>query len=621
MRLRVTDNGGATDLAVRTLTIIDNQPPTAAFTVDPNPVIEGEPVSFNGSGSSDPDGTIAKYEWDLDGNGSYETDTRLQPDDQPHLRDPGHLTVGLRVTDNGGKTATTTAPVSVKQRRSQQLPRRGARHPRPRSLLADGRDQRRRPSPTASARSPATAVGDADASACPAASPATPTAAAALRRRRRRRQAPVNLSGTHAGDGRVLAEVEHLRQRRSPGDGVHQQLQRQRRRLPDRPERAPQLGGSFGVGIGTGDSATTPSSTARAPASGTTTPSSSTPPPPPAQQITPYVDGKAVAYTKLDSGTGAGNFANSTLYFMSRGAASPVRHRRPRRGRDLQPRPRAPRRSPTLPAATAPTGARWPPSPVAAQPGRDRCTVTFNASGSDDPDGTIAKYEWDLDGNGDLRDQHRLDADGDAHLRAEGELVSVGLRVTDNLTGTDTTTRTLNVAANAATDASFTVNPNPAVVGQPSTSTPRPPTTPTARSSSTSGTSTATAATRPTPARRRRRAHLRQRPATINVGLRVTDDGGRPPTTTVPLTVKAGGVSSYPTRCSTPPAWSTTGASARRAGPTFADSAGTEPRHRLGRRTLGVPGASPAIRTPPPRFDGVDDAGQRRRQPLRHQQG
>ena len=40
------------------------------------------------------------------------------------------------------------------------------------------------------------------------------------------------------------------------------------------------------------------------------------------QQVIPYVDGVAVSYFKLNSGTGAGNFANSTLYFMSRAASS-----------------------------------------------------------------------------------------------------------------------------------------------------------------------------------------------------------------------------------------------------------------------------------------------------------
>ncbi len=85
----MTDNEGATDLAVQTIRIIDNQPPdgelhhhaerqrdrrTRSPSTAPPPV--------------DPDGTIAKYEWDLDGNGSYETNTRLHPDDEPHLRKP-----------------------------------------------------------------------------------------------------------------------------------------------------------------------------------------------------------------------------------------------------------------------------------------------------------------------------------------------------------------------------------------------------------------------------------------------------------------------------------------------------------------------------------------------------
>ena len=36
-------------------------------------------------------------------------------------------------------------------------------------------------------------------------------------------------------------------------------------------------------------------------------------------QITPYVDGTPVTYWKSRAGTGAGNFANADLYFMTRG--------------------------------------------------------------------------------------------------------------------------------------------------------------------------------------------------------------------------------------------------------------------------------------------------------------
>jgi hypothetical protein len=41
-----------------------------------------------------------------------------------------------------------------------------------------------------------------------------------------------------------------------------------------------------------------------------------------ATQVTPYVDGQPVAYTKTSAGTGGGNFANSTLYWFSRATNS-----------------------------------------------------------------------------------------------------------------------------------------------------------------------------------------------------------------------------------------------------------------------------------------------------------
>ena len=39
-------------------------------------------------------------------------------------------------------------------------------------------------------------------------------------------------------------------------------------------------------------------------------------------EITPYVDGHEVSYSKLATGTGAGDFADSTLYWMSRDAST-----------------------------------------------------------------------------------------------------------------------------------------------------------------------------------------------------------------------------------------------------------------------------------------------------------
>ena len=73
----------------------------------------GQTVTFSGSGSTDQDGTIAKYEWDLDANGTFERNTGATPTTTTTYATTGTRNVVLRVTDNGGKTATATLPVTV----------------------------------------------------------------------------------------------------------------------------------------------------------------------------------------------------------------------------------------------------------------------------------------------------------------------------------------------------------------------------------------------------------------------------------------------------------------------------------------------------------------------------
>ena len=111
--LRVTDNQTGTDVVTRGLNVLSNQPPTASFNATPNPVLVNSVVTLGASASSDSDGSITHFEWDLDGNGSYETRWRLEPDRHPLLRVVGTVNVGLRVTDNGGKTGTKSLPVTV----------------------------------------------------------------------------------------------------------------------------------------------------------------------------------------------------------------------------------------------------------------------------------------------------------------------------------------------------------------------------------------------------------------------------------------------------------------------------------------------------------------------------
>ena len=99
----------------------DNQPPTASYDrrcskvgtfwlCSGLAVREGKPAVLDASPSHDSDGSIVKYEWDLDGNGDFEADTGATPN-VTHtfnlytgLVDPRKRVVRLRVTDDKGAT-------------------------------------------------------------------------------------------------------------------------------------------------------------------------------------------------------------------------------------------------------------------------------------------------------------------------------------------------------------------------------------------------------------------------------------------------------------------------------------------------------------------------------------
>jgi hypothetical protein len=110
--LRVTDNAGATGTITRNL-VVTNRLPTASFTDSPNPAVAGEVVSFNGSASSDPDGSIVNYRWDLDGNGTLETDTGTTATVTRSYSSASTVAVRLRVTDNDGGIAETTHSLTI----------------------------------------------------------------------------------------------------------------------------------------------------------------------------------------------------------------------------------------------------------------------------------------------------------------------------------------------------------------------------------------------------------------------------------------------------------------------------------------------------------------------------
>lgn len=104
--LTVTDNKGATGSDSATMTIA-NRPPTANAGSD----LSGAPgvaMTFNGSGSSDPDGTITSYTWSF-GDGTSGSGAVAN-----HVyATAGTYTVTLTVRDDDGAIATDSAAATV----------------------------------------------------------------------------------------------------------------------------------------------------------------------------------------------------------------------------------------------------------------------------------------------------------------------------------------------------------------------------------------------------------------------------------------------------------------------------------------------------------------------------
>lgn len=91
------------DVATQVVTVNDPKLPVPLFTASPNPVCPNGTVHFDASASRDPDGSIVNYKWDLDGDGTFETDTGKNPvATQTYGLSPGQQRVQLKVTDNAG---------------------------------------------------------------------------------------------------------------------------------------------------------------------------------------------------------------------------------------------------------------------------------------------------------------------------------------------------------------------------------------------------------------------------------------------------------------------------------------------------------------------------------------
>jgi len=106
--LTTTDDLGVTDTTTGQFTV---DAPTAAFTPSATVSAPGATVGFDASGSTDPEGTITDYSWNL-GRG-YTADTGSSPTLQHRFWHRGVRTVTLTVTNNFGQTSTASQTVTV----------------------------------------------------------------------------------------------------------------------------------------------------------------------------------------------------------------------------------------------------------------------------------------------------------------------------------------------------------------------------------------------------------------------------------------------------------------------------------------------------------------------------
>ena len=88
-----------------------NRPPVADATATPTTGNAPLTVTFNGSGSSDPDGNPLSYAWDLDGDGAFDDATSAQT--TYTYTTAGTRTASLRVTDSQGASGTDSVVITV----------------------------------------------------------------------------------------------------------------------------------------------------------------------------------------------------------------------------------------------------------------------------------------------------------------------------------------------------------------------------------------------------------------------------------------------------------------------------------------------------------------------------
>ncbi len=109
--LRITDNENNSGSASVLIQIKEAGAPTALAEASPTIGVASLDVSFSGNGTDD--GTIVLYEWDFDGDGTYDFSSPTTASTIHSYSNPGDFNAVLRVTDDTGLTDTAEVQIAV----------------------------------------------------------------------------------------------------------------------------------------------------------------------------------------------------------------------------------------------------------------------------------------------------------------------------------------------------------------------------------------------------------------------------------------------------------------------------------------------------------------------------
>jgi DNA-binding beta-propeller fold protein YncE len=90
-----------------------NRPPRAALRLHPRAVAAGKPVRLDAGRTVDPDGQRLIYEWDLNGDGAFETGSGTAAEVSRSWSRDGPVTVGVRVNDPHGGVSVARRLLAV----------------------------------------------------------------------------------------------------------------------------------------------------------------------------------------------------------------------------------------------------------------------------------------------------------------------------------------------------------------------------------------------------------------------------------------------------------------------------------------------------------------------------